>query len=133
MSNLFGMEVGLGPSDFVLDADPATPPQKGGGALSPIIGPCRLWPNGWTDQDGTWHAGGPWSKPHCVRWGTSSPSPKGGAPSQFSANVYYGQMAAWIKMPLGTEVGLGQDDIVLDEDQAPLPRKGAQRGPQNIT
>jgi len=31
-----------------------------------------LWPNGWTDQDETWHAG----RPHCTRWGPSSPSPK---------------------------------------------------------
>ena len=27
-----GMEVGLGPGDFVLDGDPAPPPKKGGGA-----------------------------------------------------------------------------------------------------
>jgi len=27
-----GMEVGLGPGDFVLDEDPALLPQKGGGA-----------------------------------------------------------------------------------------------------
>ena len=27
-----GMEVGLGPGDFVLDGDPAPQPQKGGGA-----------------------------------------------------------------------------------------------------
>jgi len=26
------VEVGLGPGDFVLDEDPASPPQKGGGA-----------------------------------------------------------------------------------------------------
>ena len=26
-----GMEVGLGPCDFVLDGDPVAPPQKGGG------------------------------------------------------------------------------------------------------
>jgi len=29
-----------------------------------------------------------------------------------------------IKMKLGIEVGLGPGDIVLDGDQAPLPRKG---------
>jgi len=34
-----------------------------------------LWPNGRTDQDETWHAGSPWTWPHCVRWGPSSPSP----------------------------------------------------------
>jgi len=27
-----GMEEGLGPGDYVLDGDPAPPPQKGGGA-----------------------------------------------------------------------------------------------------
>jgi len=29
-----------------------------------------------------------------------------------------GQTAAWIKMPLGTEVGLGPGDFVLDGDQS---------------
>jgi len=33
-------------------------------------------------------------------------SPKGRTP-QFSAHICYGQMAGWIKMPLGMEVGLG--------------------------
>jgi len=35
-------------------------------------------------------------------------------------------MAAWIKMPLATEVGLGPGDFVLDGDLAPLPKKGAE-------
>jgi len=30
-------------------------------------------------------------------------------PLQFSAHVYCGQTTEWIKMTLGTEVGLGQD------------------------
>ena len=30
--------------------------------------------------------------------------------------VYCGQMVGWIKMPLGTEVGLAPGDIVLDGD-----------------
>jgi len=42
-----------------------------------------LWPNGWTDQDETWHAGRPQPWPHCVRWGPSSPSPKGHSPPNF--------------------------------------------------
>jgi len=33
--------------------------------------------------------------------------------------VYCGQTVGWIKMPLGTEVGLGPRDMVLDEDPAP--------------
>jgi len=35
--------------------------------------------------------------------------------------VYCGQTARWIKMPLGTAVGLGTGHIVLDGD--PSPRK----------
>jgi len=38
---------------------------------------CLSWPNGWTDQDETWHAGRPRPWPHCVRWEPSSPSPNG--------------------------------------------------------
>ena len=33
-------------------------------------------------------------------------------------------MVRWIKMPLGTDVGLGLRDIVLDGDPAPLPKVG---------
>ena len=36
--------------------------------------------------------------------------------------VYCGQMVGWIKMPLGTEVGLGPGHIVLDGDPA-IPTK----------
>jgi len=41
------------------------------------------WPNGLTDQDETWHAGRPRPWPHCVRWGPSSPLPKGAQPPNF--------------------------------------------------
>jgi len=61
----------------------------------------------------------PW--PHCVRWGSSYPSPKGHSP-QFSAHICRGQMAAWIKMPLGMELGLGPGDLY--RDPAPLPKNG---------
>ena len=53
-----GMEVDLGPGNFVLDDVPA-------------------------------------------------PLPKKGTEPPFSADVYCGQTAGWIKMALGTEVGLG--------------------------
>jgi len=53
------MVVGLGQSDFVLDGDPAPLPKRGR-RPSLIFGPCPLWPNGWTDQDGTWKGGGTW-------------------------------------------------------------------------
>jgi len=46
--------------------------------------------------------------------------------AHFLVHVCYGQRAGWIKIPLGTEVGLGPGDIVLDGDPPP-PRKGAQQ------
>jgi len=56
---------------------------------------------------------------------TQNPLPIGAEPPpQFSAHVYCGQTAAWIKMSLGTEVGLGLRDSVLDGDPAPPPLKG---------
>jgi len=57
--------------------------------------------------------------------GTQLPFPKKGAePPQFSAHVYCGQTAGWIKMALGMDVSLGPDHIVLDGDPAPPPLKG---------
>ena len=64
---------------------------------------------------------------------TQLPSPKRGqsrAPPQFSYHLYCGQTAAWIKMPLGTGIGLGLRNIVFDVDPAtprahsPLPNFG---------
>jgi len=161
----------------VLDWDPAPSPTKGGWSPSPIFGPFLLWPNGWMDQDGTWHGGSPWSSPHCARWSHSSPPQKGGrapifgpsllwpngwihqnptwcggrpqprglcvtwgpsplpqkgrSPAQFSDHVYCDQTAAWIKMSLGTEVGLGRCDIVFDVDPA-TPRKMGTPTPPNF-
>jgi len=44
--------------------------------------------------------------------------PKKGVQPQFSAPVYCGQTAGWIKkMPLGTEVELDPGDIMLDGTQ----------------
>jgi len=64
-----GMEVGLGPGDFVLDGVIAHPK----GAQPPVFGPCLLWPNGWMDEDATWYGSRPRPMPHCVRRGPSSP------------------------------------------------------------
>ena len=74
--------------------------------LSVCLSACdvdALWPNGWADQDETWHAGRsrPW--PHCVRWGPSFPSSKGAqrhsppilAPSPLRPNGCMDQDATW--------------------------------------
>jgi len=73
-----GMEVGFGLGDIVLDETP--PPKKKGGGTghsTPNFGPCLLWPNGWMDQDETWHGGRPRPRPNCVRWIPSSSHRKG--------------------------------------------------------
>jgi len=70
------------------------------------------------DQDETW------PQPHCVRW---DPASKGGGTQQPPTvqPVCCGQMAGWMRMPLGTEVSLGPGHIVLD-DESP---KRAQQPP----
>jgi len=105
----------------------ARPPNKGSGARGrspPFFGPCLLWPNGWMDQDGTWHGARPWSSPHCARWVHSSPSEKGTERPQFSAHLCCGQTAGCVKMPLDMEVAFSLGDFVLDGDPAPYPKSG---------
>jgi len=77
------------------------------------------------DQDATYYGGRP--RRHCVRWGPSSLLAKKGAepPPQFSAHVYCGQTAGWIKMALGMAVGLGVGHTAQDMDSAPHSKNGA--------
>jgi len=94
----------------------------------PVCSVCdvrALWPNGWTDQDETWHAGRPRPWPHCIRWGPSSPP----CPSKLLAHICCGQMAAWIKMSLGMELGLGPGDCVRWGPRSPSPKGGTIFGP----
>ena len=53
-----------------------------------------------------------------------APPPQRDTSPQFSAHICCGQMAGWIKMPLGRELGLGPSNIVLDRNPAPLHKKG---------
>jgi len=78
---------------------------------------------GWIDQDETWHGGRPRLWPHYVSWGPSSAPPEVHSP-QFLDHVCSGQMAGWLKMPLGREAGISPGDVVLDGDPAPLPKTG---------
>ena len=64
---------------------------------------------------------------HTVLDGHPPPLPQRGTASpQFSAHICCGQMAAWIKMSLGTEIGLGLRlrEIVLDVDPCYPQKKG---------
>jgi len=93
------------------------PPEKGGGAPIPNFQPMSI-------------VAKRLDAPRChLVW--SGPGdfvldgdPKRRQSPQFSAHVYCGQRAGWIKMVFGMEVGLGPVHIVLDGDTAPLPQKG---------
>jgi len=117
-----GMEVCLSPGHIVLGGGTQLPipPER---AQPSIFGPYLLWPHGWMDQDVTWYRGRPRPRPHCARWGPSSPQKRGTAP-QICGPCLLCQTAGWIKMPLGTKVGLGPGCIVLHGD--PASPKGAQ-------
>jgi len=69
------------------------------------------------------HGGRPRPWPHCVRWGPS-PSPIWAQPSpNFQPMSVVAKRLDMIKVPLGREVDVGPDYIMLDGDPAP-PRKG---------
>jgi len=100
--------------------------------VCPVRSTCNigvLWPNSWTDQDATWYGGRHRPRPHLARWGTSSPPKKRGHSPQFSVQVYCGQTAVCIRIPLGTQVDLSLGVIVLDGDPAPHPLKGHSPSP----
>ena len=111
----------------MLDGDPA--PSKKGAETPPQFSAHLLWPNGWMDQDGTWHGARPQPRRLCVRWGLGTPSPpqKGsGAPSPIfgkfllSQNGWMHHDATWYggrPQPRGLCVRWGP---------SPLPKKGAE-------
>jgi len=57
------------------------------------------------------------------------PTERGTAAPHFSAHVCCGQTAGCIRIPLGTEVGLGVGNIVLDGDPAPPTHGKAHSSP----
>jgi len=69
--DLTWLEVGLGPGDFVLDGDPAPPPQKGGRAPKFSAHVYCAKTAGWIKMVLGMEAG---LRPgDCVRWGPSPP------------------------------------------------------------
>ena len=87
------MDVDLCPGDIVLDGNPVP---------SPIFGPCLFLPNGWMDQDASWHEGRRQPRRLCVRWRPSTPPHKGGGtpspifgPFLLWPNGWMHQCATW--------------------------------------
>jgi len=97
-----GMEVGLGPGDFVSDGDPAALPKKGRSPQFSAHVSCGQTAALIKMQLGT-EAG--LGLRNVVFDGDPAPPPLKGYSPQFSANVRCGQTAGWTKMPLGMEVG----------------------------
>jgi len=117
---LLGMEVGLGPDYTVLDGDPTSP--KKGHSLQFLAHVCCGQMAGWIKMAfGTQIGLGPSS---ILLEGDTAPPKKGAqqkgtAAPHFLTDVYCGQTAVCIRIPLGTDVGLGPGDIVLDGTQLP--------------
>ena len=126
------MELGLDLGDFVLDGNPALPPQKGGRAPK-FSAHCCGQTAGWMNlvlgtevglSPGDFVIDGDPAKPPT--------SPKGARPPQFSANVRCGQTDGWTKMPLGVEVVLGPGDFVFDGDAATPEKRHINPSPHNL-
>ena len=110
--------------------------------VCPVSDVGLLWRNGWMDQDETWHAGRPRPRPHCVRWGPSSP-PKGAQKPPLSK--FTGAGFAFVRIIRGPCVlwpkgGMEQDAIWYEDRPRPRPhcvrwgpsfptKKGAQQPP----
>jgi len=91
----------------------------------PVCDVGVLWPNGWMDQDETWHGGRLATLCYMgIQLLRPLPAHKRGTARQFLTTVHCGQKAGWTKMPHSMEVGLGPGDIVSDGNPAPLPKRG---------
>jgi len=86
--HLHGMEVSLGLGDFMFDGDSATP--KRGTVPQFLVHVYYGQTAGWMKiEDTTWYGSRPRPRPHCIRWGPSSPR-KGHIRPLISAHVYCG-------------------------------------------
>jgi len=121
---ILGVQVGLGPGHIVLDGDPVPPPPKGQ-SPNTIFGPYLLWATGqmagWIKMPLGMEVGlGPG---HAVLDGDPAPPKNRRTAPHFSAHVYCGQTAGWIKNQDATwyeGIGLGSGHIVLHGDPASL-------------
>jgi len=66
-------------------------------SVCPVCDVGVLWPNGWMDQDTSWHGGRHRLRPHCVRWG---PIERGTAAPHFCNLRTEALTASYIKRPM---------------------------------
>jgi len=112
-----GMEVGIGPGDFVFDGHPASPRKKGHSPTHFLVHVYCGQTAGWIKVPlGTEVNLGPATLLDVV----AAPPKRGTA--QFSVHVYCGETAGWTKTPLGTEVELGPSHMMLDGNPSPCER-----------
>jgi len=71
MKMSLGMELGIGPGDFMLDGEPAPLPKNGVDPPPKKSAHVYSGKNGWMDEAGTWRGGRPQPRRLCVRWGPS--------------------------------------------------------------
>ena len=120
------MEVGFSPGDFVLDGDPVSHPQKGGGARKFSTRVYCGQTVGWMKMPLGTKIG--LSPGDSVLDGDPAPSPQRGwssLPNFRPISIVAKRLdAGCIKMPLGMEVGLSSEDFVFDGDPDPLPKRG---------
>jgi len=110
----------------VLDGDP-TPCPKRGGAL-PNFRPTSIVAK--RLHGSRWHLVRRQASAYatlCSMRTQLPPEKRAHPPHPILVYVYCGQMAGWMKTPLGTEVLLGSGDTVLDG--VPAPAKGTQQPP----
>jgi len=81
-----------------------------------------LWPNGWMDQDVTWHSGRCRPRSHCVRWGSSSPY-KGAQPPLF------GPCLLWPNGWMDQDATLYSPGRIALDGEPSTPEKGGQQPP----
>ena len=108
-----GMELGRGPRDFVLHGNPS--PLQTAGWMKVVLGmEVGLGPGDFVlDGDAV-----------LFRQKGAEPLPNFRPISIEMGQIYCGQTARCIKMPLGMDVGLSPGDFVLDGDPVPPPKKG---------
>jgi len=78
----------------------------------PVCDVGVLWPNGWTDQDETWHAGRPRPWPQCVRWGLWGLATRENVEIYLNADEIFNMQMKFLTFSQYTKQRFDQHDIL---------------------